>query len=230
MDYFIDSFRTPFWLDGPLGCTRVSVDFSQLYFVMHMISLPYALRDKGLLRTLDLLDMQFNIIDEQERPLSDVSNLLADFWRRVPWLKIQFGERKDVPLSFLRTLQTYNKHGEWSWCALSAFEKWLLFHHCPLVGELLVLFPEKGILPADVEDYVQLMQFTMLKLVHEPENTAKYELHGIVDLAFILWPCFGYLTDGMAKSNVHPDIRTSGTVSEKKSLPHGLIATNKWKN
>ena len=112
MDYFIDSFRTPFWLDGPLGCTRVSVEFSQLYFVMHMISLPYALRDKGLLRTLDLLDMQFNIIDEQERSLYDVSNLLDDFWRRVPWLKIHFGERQDVPLSFLRTLQTYNKHGE----------------------------------------------------------------------------------------------------------------------
>ena len=112
MNDFTNSFRTPFWLDGPLGCTTVSVDFDQTHGIIHMLSLPFTFRIKSLLRTLDLLDVQLNTIEANRPTPSDLCGLLKQFWHSAPKVILHFDKKQYIPVSFLQSLQIPNKYGE----------------------------------------------------------------------------------------------------------------------
>ena len=60
ISHYTRTFSTPYWLNGPFGCKEVCVDFHQLYGHIHMFSLPFTFTNGGLVRTIDIANMQFN--------------------------------------------------------------------------------------------------------------------------------------------------------------------------
>lgn len=106
MNLILNSFRTLFWLNGPCGSIKVSVDIDRISNVLHMVSLPYEFNEHGLSRTIEIMDMKFNFIRENEEKISsDLCFLLNDFWRNVPWLKIRLSKKPFLSLAFLQCLQ-----------------------------------------------------------------------------------------------------------------------------
>ncbi|CAM4819350.1 unnamed protein product [Rotaria magnacalcarata] len=66
---FAQTFRTPFWLDGPLGRIQVCMTYDQVFNFVQMLSLPYTFSDNILFYTIDLIDVLFNNSEEEkERP------------------------------------------------------------------------------------------------------------------------------------------------------------------
>ena len=120
MNDFTNSFRTPFWLNGPLGCITVSVDFDQTHGIIHMLSLPFTFRIKSILRTLDLLDVQLNTIEGNRLTPTDLCGLLKQFWHSAPKVVLHFEKNQYIPVSFLQSLQIDNKHGELNSFTLTA--------------------------------------------------------------------------------------------------------------
>jgi hypothetical protein len=57
---FISTFATCFWLNRPFGCKRVCVNFHQFHGFLQMFSLPYTFNDIPVMRTIDLINAQFN--------------------------------------------------------------------------------------------------------------------------------------------------------------------------
>ena len=103
---FTRSFRTHYWLDGPLGCVNVAVDVHRIHNVVQIISLPYAFPSTCLLRSIDLVNVQFNARDEGECAPLNISALFESVWTRVQRLAIEFNVNELIPLSFLRALQS----------------------------------------------------------------------------------------------------------------------------
>ncbi|CAF1368399.1 unnamed protein product [Adineta ricciae] len=136
---FIQAFRTPFWLDGPLGCIQVCVNYHQINRCVQMCSLPYTFTGSTLFHTIDLIDALFNNIEEEKQIQTDLSTTLASLWRETKWLFISFTENQKIPISFLRAL------------------------HCPY-SRVLVISCERGILPDKIDDQLQLTHFSTLQL------------------------------------------------------------------
>ena len=109
---YIDSFRTPVWLDGPWAFTQVAAFFDQIHGVIVMISLPFTFRSKRIVCTVDLLDMQFNNVPTRKQSPSDLAAALTSLWCRISRVEVRFAEKEYVPVLFLRTLQTSNGHGQ----------------------------------------------------------------------------------------------------------------------
>jgi hypothetical protein len=106
---FIQAFRTPFWLDGPLGRIRVCLDYHQAFGFVQIFSLPYTYSDATLYHTIDLIDALFNT--EEETP-DDLSVALQPLWSDMRWLLISLVENQKIPTSFLRALQCPSSQSE----------------------------------------------------------------------------------------------------------------------
>jgi hypothetical protein len=106
------TFRTPFWLDGPIGCKRVCVVFHQVYRLMQMFSLPYNFTDIIQLQTIDVINIQFNICEENEKISFDLPVALESLWYKMNHLCISLTDKQKVPLSFLQALQCPLSHGK----------------------------------------------------------------------------------------------------------------------
>ncbi len=63
---FLQAFRTPFWLNGPLGHIQVCVTYHQILLCVQMYSLPYTFSDNMVFRTIDLIDVLFNSSEEEK--------------------------------------------------------------------------------------------------------------------------------------------------------------------
>ena len=100
------SFRTDYWLDGPVIRVRVAVDLNRIFNVDQIISLPYHCPDTCLMRTVDFLDMQFNTPETEILSSHFTCLSLQSSWRSFRRLKLHFDEKESVPLAFLRALQS----------------------------------------------------------------------------------------------------------------------------
>jgi hypothetical protein len=109
---FTSTFCTPFWLNGPFGCKRVCVDFNQFYGLVQMFSLPYTFSDVPLVRTIDLINIQFNTHQEEKKIPINLSVELESLWRGMNRLYISLTENQKVPLSFCQALQYPRSQGE----------------------------------------------------------------------------------------------------------------------
>ena len=122
---FTRSFRTAYWLDGPLGRVCVAVDLHRLYKVVQINSVPYAFSGTSLIRTVDFVNVQFNTQEEHCSAL-DVPGLLESTWTGFERVMITFDVKQSVPLAFLRALQSARGKSRFCWfpsrCHASLFQ------------------------------------------------------------------------------------------------------------
>jgi hypothetical protein len=102
---FLEDFRTPFWLDGPLGHIQVCVNYHQVFRFVQMYSLPYTFSDNTVFSTIDLIDVLFNKNKEEKEIRNDLSVALEPLWYGMKGLFISLAENQNIPISFLRALQ-----------------------------------------------------------------------------------------------------------------------------
>jgi hypothetical protein len=103
---FLQPFRTAFWLDGPLGRIQVCVNYHQVSRLMQMYSLPYTFSDDTVFRTIDLIDELFNHSEEEKEIEINLSVALEPLWYGMTSLFISFVENQEIPILFLRALQS----------------------------------------------------------------------------------------------------------------------------
>lgn len=106
------TFSTPFWLDGPFGCKEVCVDFHQFYGRIQMFSLPYTFTDMGLIRTIDLINIQFNTSKEENQIPTNLSVALEPLWSGMKRLFISLTEKQKIPIAFLQALRYSRSQGQ----------------------------------------------------------------------------------------------------------------------
>ena len=109
---FIKTFRTSFWLDGPLGSIRVCVNYHEVFGFIQMFSLPYTFSDTTLFLTIDLIDVLFNTAEEKIQTSDDLSVGLGPLWYGMRWLLISLVKNQKIPMSFIRALQYCKRQGE----------------------------------------------------------------------------------------------------------------------
>ncbi|CAF3351321.1 unnamed protein product [Rotaria socialis] len=150
---FIEAFRTPFWLDGPLGRIRVCVNYHQVFDYVQIFSLPYTFFDNTVYRTIDLIDALFNTSEKGQEISNDLSITLRSFWCGIRCLFISLVEKQKIPVSFLYALQ----------CP-------------PSQNKTLVISHARGILPDDIDDHIQLTHFATLQLMCTSDTMTNYDL------------------------------------------------------
>ncbi|CAM4786161.1 unnamed protein product [Rotaria magnacalcarata] len=150
---FIEAFRTPFWLDGPLGRIRVCVNYHQVFDHVQIFSLPYTFFDNTIYRTIDLIDALFNTSEKGQETSNDLSITLRSFWCGIRCLFISLVEKQKIPVSFLYALQ----------CP-------------PSQNKTLVISHARGILPDDIDDHLQLTHFATLQLMCTSDTMTNYDL------------------------------------------------------
>ncbi|CAF2990954.1 unnamed protein product [Rotaria sp. Silwood2] len=155
---FIETFRTSFWLDGPLGSIRVCIDYHEVFGFIQMFSLPYTFSDTTLFLTIDLIGVLFNTREEKIETSDGLSVALGPLWYEMRWLLISLVKNQKIPMSFLRALQ-----------------------YCKRQGKVLVLSQERGIMSNNIEDYVQLTHFTKLQLNGWIDASRTYDLERLID-------------------------------------------------
>jgi hypothetical protein len=102
---FTKSFSTSFWLNGPLGTVQVYVVYNSTFNVIQMGSLPYMFSDHLLFHTVDLINIQFNNSEDNMQIPLDLSVALKPLWYGMKYLYLSFGEKQQIPITFLRALQ-----------------------------------------------------------------------------------------------------------------------------
>ncbi|CAF0813267.1 unnamed protein product [Adineta steineri] len=155
--HFIAAFRTPFWLDGPMGYIRVCVNYHRLMRFVQIYSLPYTFYDDTVFHTIDLIDVLFNDNEYGKQTQKDLPVTLETLWYGVRWLYISFNKNQKIPISFLYALQ----------CSRSQ-------------GRMLVISQERGILPNNIEDHVQLTHFNILQLKNSLDINNIYDLTQLI--------------------------------------------------
>ncbi|CAF3886759.1 unnamed protein product, partial [Rotaria magnacalcarata] len=172
---FTRTFRIPFWFDGPFGRKRVCVDFHQLYNIVQMFSLPYTFNGIALIRTINLIDMQFNTSEEEEKVPINLSLALESLWCGMDHIYICLAEKQKVPLPFFQVLQ------------------------CPhSQGKTLAILPKRGIIPDNVEGNVQLTHFNILELNNPIDANSAYNLEDVINAKMneeIMEPLLLFLID-----------------------------------
>lgn len=160
---FTQSFRTYYWLDGPLGRVNVAVDLHRLFNVVQISSLPYAFPWTCVLRSVDFVNVQFNTPEEHISSM-DTSIMLKSSWMRSERLAIKVDVKESVSLAFLRALQSAHTNSR--------------FRLANMPHRSLVLFPTRGILPENVWNHVQLTHFNRLELRDKMEANITYVSQG----------------------------------------------------
>ncbi|CAF4027436.1 unnamed protein product [Rotaria magnacalcarata] len=83
------TFRTPFWLNEPLGCIRVCVNYHQVFRLVHMFSLPYVFSNSTVYRTTDLIDILFNTSEAEKDISNNLPIALRSLWSELnSWLRL----------------------------------------------------------------------------------------------------------------------------------------------
>ncbi|CAF4480991.1 unnamed protein product [Rotaria magnacalcarata] len=158
---FAQTFRTPFWLDGPLGRIQFCMTYDQAFNFVQIFSLPYTFSDNILFYTIDLIDVLFNNSEEEKERPNNLSIALRPLWCGMRWLFISMVEKQKIPISFIHALQ----------CSCSQ-------------NKILVISDTRGILPDNIEDHIQLTHFTTLQLLSSFDTNNTYDLQRM--LRFIL--------------------------------------------
>ncbi|CAF1618793.1 unnamed protein product [Rotaria magnacalcarata] len=92
------TFRTPFWLNEPLGCIRVCVNYHQVFRLVHMFSLPYVFSNSTVYRTTDLIDILFNTSEAEKDISNNLPIALRSLWSGMETLCISLFEKQKIPL------------------------------------------------------------------------------------------------------------------------------------
>ena len=111
ISHYTRTFSTPYWLNGPFGCKEVCVDFHQLYGHIQMFSLPFTFTNGGLVRTIDIANMQFNTCIEVNQIPTDLPRALESLWSGMTRLRVSLFKNQQIPLSFLEALRHSRRHG-----------------------------------------------------------------------------------------------------------------------
>lgn len=108
---FTKSFCTPFWFYGPLGCIQVGVDYHSKWNMIQIFSFPYIFYQTGLAHTIDLINVQFNVYQENIGQIpNNLSVSLQPLWYNMRRLMLSFNDKQHIPLTFLRALQSPFNH------------------------------------------------------------------------------------------------------------------------
>lgn len=102
---FAQTFRIPFWLDGPLGRIQVCTTYDQVFDFVQMFSLPYTFSDNTLFYTIDLIHVLFNTSEEERERPNNLSVVLRPLWCGMRWLYVFMVEKLQIPISFIHALQ-----------------------------------------------------------------------------------------------------------------------------
>lgn len=121
LDEFIEAFRTPFWLNGPLGRIRVGVNYHQVFDHVQIFSLPYTFFDNTVYHTIDIIDTLFNINEKEQEIQDDLSISLQNLWCGIRCLIISFVENQKIPISFLYALQCPSTQSKFFYIIFSYF-------------------------------------------------------------------------------------------------------------
>ncbi|CAF1439090.1 unnamed protein product [Adineta steineri] len=150
---FVNTFSTPFWLNGPFGCKRVCVDFEQIYGWIQMFSLPFTFNDTTLTRSIDLTNIQFNTDLEENQTSKHLSQKLETLWFEMDRLLLSFDKNQILSSVFIQALR------------------------CPSSqGKTLVLSQKRGIMSENIVNQIQLTHFNMLVLVDSIDTNINYNL------------------------------------------------------
>ncbi|CAM4815440.1 unnamed protein product [Rotaria magnacalcarata] len=152
MSDFIQAFRTPFWLNGPLGCIRVCVNYHQVFRLVQMSSLPYVFSNNTVFRTIDLIDILFNTSEAEKDISNHLPIALRSLWSGMETLCISLFEKQKIPTSFIHALQCPSSH-----------------------NKVLLLLNERGILPNNLESLEQLTHFSTLQLKSSFDTNSIYD-------------------------------------------------------
>ncbi|CAF1517292.1 unnamed protein product [Adineta ricciae] len=142
LDGFIGAFRESYWIDGPLGLIRVCVNYHQVLRVVQIYSLPYKFSENIVYCTIDFMDVKFNV-NEQENTIirRNMPMPLELLWHRMRWLCASFIGKQKIPVAFFEALQYLRGR-----------------------NKVLILSSERGILPDNIENHLQLTHFSTLQL------------------------------------------------------------------
>ncbi|CAF4379576.1 unnamed protein product, partial [Adineta steineri] len=102
---FVNTFSTPFWLNGPFGCKRVCVDFEQIYGWIQIFSLPFTFNDTTLTRSIDLTNIQFNTDLEENQTSKHLSEKLETLWFGMDRLLLSFHKNQILSSVFIQALR-----------------------------------------------------------------------------------------------------------------------------
>lgn len=156
------SFSTPFWLCGPLGSVQVAVDYHSKWNLIQLFSFPYFFSQVALTHTIDLMHLKFNF-SQENIPTNNLSIQLQPLWFNMRRIMLCFDDKQDIPLKFLHALQ----------CSFNYYcQKQLIFN----VEKTLVLGYERGILPKNIENHIQFVQFTKLFLSISNNNNINFDI------------------------------------------------------
>ena len=176
LDEFTRSFRTPYWLDGPLGRVNVAVDTHRFDNLVQITSLPYAFPWTVLLRTVDFVNVQFNTQEEQTSS-RDPPTMLESSWVPFRCVAIRLDVKELVPLAFLRALQSAHAKSK--------------FRHVRTTFQTLALDTNRGILPENACNHIQLTRFDRLELRGRMQANRLYTSQGTRSLVLI--PLLSYM-------------------------------------
>lgn len=168
---FLQAFRTPFWLDGPLGRIKVCVNYHPVFRFVQMYSLPYTFSDNTVFRTIDLIDVLFNYNEEKKEIPNDLPVTFETLSYGMKWLFISFLEKQNIPILFLRALQSPHSQGK----RMEFFfrnNSFLIRTKIIIIGKVLVISHERGILP---DNHVQLTHFATLQLKSIFDTNSSYD-------------------------------------------------------
>ncbi|CAF2225399.1 unnamed protein product [Rotaria magnacalcarata] len=107
---FIQAFRRPTWLNGPLVCIRVCVNYHQVFRLVQMFSLSYVFSNNTVYRTTDLIDILFNTSEAEKDISNNLPIALRSLWSGMEALCISLFEKQKIPTSFIHALQCPSSH------------------------------------------------------------------------------------------------------------------------
>ncbi|CAF1077565.1 unnamed protein product [Adineta steineri] len=102
---FVNTFSTPFWLNGPFGCKRVCVDFEQIYGCLQIFSLQFTFNDTTLTRSIDLTNIQFNTDLEENQTSKHLSQKLETLSFGMDRLLLSFDKNQILSSVFIQALR-----------------------------------------------------------------------------------------------------------------------------
>lgn len=111
---FIEAFRESYWINGPLGCIRVCVNYHQVFRLVQIYSLPYKFSENIIYCTIDLVETKFNVNDDDESRIirKSLSMPFELLWHGMRWLCLSFNEKQKIPITFFETIQYLHGRGK----------------------------------------------------------------------------------------------------------------------
>lgn len=112
---FIEVFRQSYWINGPLDCIRMCINYHQVLRVVQICSLPYRFSKNIIHCTIDLIETKFNVNinnDENRIIRKNMSMPFELLWHGMRWLCVYFVEKQKIPIAFFEAIQCLHARGK----------------------------------------------------------------------------------------------------------------------